>query len=572
MNLSIHPLIRPLLVAGLFVLCAAVPLHAQQPEVPAEAPPEVEAPAETPPPAVEAPADTTDADAVEWADDFGSRNVNSVVSVGNDSRLGPDERADAVVSVFGSSTSEGRVDEAVVSVFGDSRATGSVGEVVVAVLGDVYVNNRVGDTVVAVLGNVELGPEADVGEVVVIGGTLTRADTAKVRGGVQRVLAGELRALQWLRPWTRHALLLGRPLALEPGLGWAWGFAFAFLALYVGLALLFRDGVDRCVQTLETRPGQSFLAAILATLLTPILIIVLIGTVLGIPAVPFVLLGLFGACLFGKAVVLGWIGRRVTRFFEDGPLAHTAFAVLVGGLIVMALYLVPFIGFILFNAIGVLGLGVVLYTLLLSLQDARRARVPAGPPPAPPASPPPAAETSAAGFASAAGATSASAAFSTGPTANATTPDPTAAPAAEPKPAPAAQTLSDAAVAALPRATFWMRMGALAIDAVMIAIIVNMVDSSGDLWLLLLGAYGAVMWRLRGTTIGGIVFGLKVVRLDGRPIDWPTAIVRALSCFLSFVIVGLGFLWIIFDDDRQGWHDKIAGTVVVTVPKGVSLL
>jgi uncharacterized RDD family membrane protein YckC len=116
-------------------------------------------------------------------------------------------------------------------------------------------------------------------------------------------------------------------------------------------------------------------------------------------------------------------------------------------------------------------------------------------------------------------------------------------------------------------------MGALAIDAVMIAIIVNMLNDSGSsLWLLLLGAYGAVMWKLRVTTIGGIVFGLKVVRVDGRPIDWPTAIVRALSCFLSFVIVGLGFLWIIFDDDKQAWHDKIAGTVVVTMPKGVSLL
>jgi len=72
--------------------------------------------------------------------------------------------------------------------------------------------------------------------------------------------------------------------------------------------------------------------------------------------------------------------------------------------------------------------------------------------------------------------------------------------------------------------------------------------------------------------IGGIVFGLQVVRADGRPVDWSTAIVRALGCFLSLVVVGLGFIWIAFDDQRQGWHDKIAGTVVVRVPKGVSLL
>jgi uncharacterized RDD family membrane protein YckC len=62
------------------------------------------------------------------------------------------------------------------------------------------------------------------------------------------------------------------------------------------------------------------------------------------------------------------------------------------------------------------------------------------------------------------------------------------------------------------------------------------------------------------------------VRLDGRPVDWGTSIVRALSCFLSLVVLGLGFIWIAVDRDRQAWHDKIAGTVVVRPPKGVSLI
>jgi uncharacterized RDD family membrane protein YckC len=35
---------------------------------------------------------------------------------------------------------------------------------------------------------------------------------------------------------------------------------------------------------------------------------------------------------------------------------------------------------------------------------------------------------------------------------------------------------------------------------------------------------------------------------------------------------GLGFIWIAFDDGKQAWHDKIAGTVVVRVTKGVSLV
>jgi uncharacterized RDD family membrane protein YckC len=85
-----------------------------------------------------------------------------------------------------------------------------------------------------------------------------------------------------------------------------------------------------------------------------------------------------------------------------------------------------------------------------------------------------------------------------------------------------------------------------------------------------LAIYGAIMWRLKGTTIGGIVFDLQVARIDGGPMDWTTAIVRALGCFLSIIALGLGFLWILFDDERQAWHDKIAGTVVY-VRKGVSL-
>jgi uncharacterized RDD family membrane protein YckC len=68
------------------------------------------------------------------------------------------------------------------------------------------------------------------------------------------------------------------------------------------------------------------------------------------------------------------------------------------------------------------------------------------------------------------------------------------------------------------------------------------------------------------------VCGLKVVRRDGRPLDWPTAVVRALGCFPSLMVAGLGFIWVAFDDEQQSWHDKIAGTIVVRMPKGVSLV
>jgi len=126
--------------------------------------------------------------------------------------------------------------------------------------------------------------------------------------------------------------------------------------------------------------------------------------------------------------------------------------------------------------------------------------------------------------------------------------------------------------AALPRAGFLRRMGALLIDVLLIGFLTGMLGHVFHTELLVLATYGAIMWKLRGSTVGGLVLDLEVVRLDGRQMDWSTAIVRALGCFLSLAVAGLGFFWIAFDRDAQAWHDKIAGTVVVRVAKGTPLV
>jgi uncharacterized RDD family membrane protein YckC len=124
----------------------------------------------------------------------------------------------------------------------------------------------------------------------------------------------------------------------------------------------------------------------------------------------------------------------------------------------------------------------------------------------------------------------------------------------------------------MPRAGFWIRMAALLLDVLLVGFAMSLLHPFGNFHIAVLAIYGAVMWKLRGTTVGGIVFDLHVVRLDGRPIDWETAIVRALGCFLSLFVVFLGFIWIAFDYNGQAWHDKIAGTVVVRAKRGALLL
>jgi uncharacterized RDD family membrane protein YckC len=147
-------------------------------------------------------------------------------------------------------------------------------------------------------------------------------------------------------------------------------------------------------------------------------------------------------------------------------------------------------------------------------------------------------------------------------------------------PAPAGAMMPPAAISALPRAGFWIRIGALLIDVILVAVVIGVargllpsalhVQPPGVV--VLLAIYGAILWKVKGTTIGGIICGLRIVRTDGRELDWPTAVVRALGCFLSAIVVFLGFIWVAIDDEKQSWHDKIAGTVVVYSRGGQSLV
>jgi uncharacterized RDD family membrane protein YckC len=649
-----HTLRRWFIHAAMAGLCAfAGATYAQNTEPaapPAPPPPNVEAPdtpAAAPTPDVEAP----DTDAQNTGDTevrFPRRHSsqNERVAVGSDATLEKGQEADAVVSVFGNSTSEGDVSDAVVSVLGNTRVPAGSAKDVIAVLGNVYLNTKASGDVVATMGSVELGPEAEVGgDVVIVGGDLKRDPRAIVHGAVNQILPISIGSFEWLQPWTRKCLLYFRPLAIAPGLGWAWGLALGFLALYVLIGLVSRNSVDRAVRTFETQPGKCIVAALLTTVLTPIVFALLFVTIIGIAFLPFAVLALFLLSLFGKAIMLAWIGRSCLRLTDDGLKLHTAIQILLGGAVVLVLYLVPFVGFIVYKTLGFLGLGVAVYALILSMRRRGETGPPlatadgpvdggsssfSAPPMAVDGESPPAGNYASAsgsgqqpfigegfderratgetgdwqasdesassaeratgttgfgdhagsagsggtsGTAGFAGTSETGAASDTSKTGGEGAASPGVGSASRPgRPKGPASAINTAAASTYPRAGFGVRMGALFIDVVLVSVLLGIVDSTKEAQLIALATYGAVMWKLKATTIGGIVFGLQVVRVDGQPIDWATATVRALSCFLSLIVAGLGFIWIAFDEGHQAWHDKIAGTAVVRVPKGVSLL
>jgi uncharacterized RDD family membrane protein YckC len=68
----------------------------------------------------------------------------------------------------------------------------------------------------------------------------------------------------------------------------------------------------------------------------------------------------------------------------------------------------------------------------------------------------------------------------------------------------------------------------------------------------------------RGQSFGKRFIGVRVVRTDGRPLDYQTVVLRHIVGYpLSTLLFGLGIAWMLWDGRRQGWHDKLAKTVVV---------
>ena len=76
--------------------------------------------------------------------------------------------------------------------------------------------------------------------------------------------------------------------------------------------------------------------------------------------------------------------------------------------------------------------------------------------------------------------------------------------------------------------------------------------------------YFPYFWVRGGQTPGMRAFGLKVVMdRDGGPVTVGPAILRLIGYWIDSLVFYLGYAWILIDSRRRGWHDLIAGTVVV---------
>jgi uncharacterized RDD family membrane protein YckC len=493
------------------------------------------------------------------SDDSGIR-YRPVVVFGHNAELKAGETAEAVVVIGGSAKIRGHVNQAVVVIGGNADIDSEVGDAAVAIMGNIHAGKGAkihGDTV-AVLGRIEALAGALIeGDVVCVGGKSEIAEGAKVKGDVQNV---EIPAFVGLQNWFYQCVLKLRP--LSPKVGWVWIVAGMFFACYLFIAAVFRSPVKACVEVTFRRPATTFLLGLLAIILKPLILLILTATGIGILVVVFLVPAIFVGVMFGKVALLEWTGQTLARQFGAESGIKPLFAFLVGAILLTLAYLVPVLGAVVFAVTGVWALGIVV-TAVIGSAKREMPEKPAGPNPA---APPPGAGfeagAGALGAVPVAGGTFASSEFGTGMAGGvgvATAPVSVA-----PQPA-----LPDMLV--YPRAGFWIRMAAAFLDLILVGIIAGFTRVA-PLGMLAALAYYTGMWTWRGTTVGGAILGLRVVRIDNQPLSFTVALVRALAAAFSSMVFFLGIIWIGWDREKQGWHDKLAGTVVVKLPHTTPLV
>ena len=74
-------------------------------------------------------------------------------------------------------------------------------------------------------------------------------------------------------------------------------------------------------------------------------------------------------------------------------------------------------------------------------------------------------------------------------------------------------------------------------------------------------------WRLRGQTLGMQVWKIRLVNPSLQTLSWQECFARLFFALVSVSMLGLGFIWMLFDPDRLTWHDRASGTRVVLLRK-----
>jgi len=131
-------------------------------------------------------------------------------------------------------------------------------------------------------------------------------------------------------------------------------------------------------------------------------------------------------------------------------------------------------------------------------------------------------------------------------------------------------------------AGFWIRVAASIIDSIILVLVTSPIlysiygkeyfKSEGlvaGYWDIIIkwifpAVAVIVFWIYKSATPGKMILGIKIVDMNtGNPPSPTQSVVRYLGYYVSMIPLMLGIIWVAFDEKKQGWHDKLAGTVVI---------
>jgi len=123
-----------------------------------------------------------------------------------------------------------------------------------------------------------------------------------------------------------------------------------------------------------------------------------------------------------------------------------------------------------------------------------------------------------------------------------------------------------------PRAGFWSRLAAALLDGILLGVVNVLLDigvgRAGSLLALAIGIayFGYLEGSSSGQTVGKRALGIRVIDFStGGPIGFGRAVIRYFGRIVSTIPIFLGYFWMLWDKERQTWHDKFANDVVVPV-------
>lgn len=318
--------------------------------------------------------------AAEGAREEASRTTREVEREPRRAERGPRGRAKDRVVQGDVAVRAGEVARDVVAIRGNIRVEpGAEARDAVAILGNVVLEPGAhARQAVAIGGDVRLGPGAEVEkDAVSIGGDVVREPSSEVGGETVGIGIPALSGLTGLA----GSHLFSRPTSAVFVLAQMLAKFAVFFALGVLILVLFPRRVEVVATSFTSSPWKSVLTGVLGLVLTPIVIVLLVVTIIGIPLVPVAALLLVAAGVLGFTALAFHVGRSLPLRLERGT---AVLQLAIGTAIVVLVTAVPVLGGMAWFGAALLTFGAVIRSRFGSQQPALPTSIPPGaPPPAP---------------------------------------------------------------------------------------------------------------------------------------------------------------------------------------------